>query len=98
MNIGDKVVLVDDQWPASVTSIYAALPIKGPVYLVRHVAPGVDLDVLLMDRHRKLGFALFLVGLVNPGPNGREMGFGSHRFRKLTSRHEQEANTAKATI
>ena len=44
MKPGQKVVLVDDNWPPGTDALYAALPVKGPTYVVRDVFPATSLD------------------------------------------------------
>ena len=96
-SVGQKVVLVDDQWPETVKQLYLALPVKDSIYVVRAVRVGVKADELLMDLRRVLEPSLLLVGLFNPANNlGVEAGFAASRFRALdelkqTVVEEQEA-------
>ena len=43
-SVGQKIVLVDDQWPETVKQLYLALPVKDGVYVVRAVRVGVKAD------------------------------------------------------
>jgi hypothetical protein len=83
-SVGQKVVLVDDQWPESVKQLYFALPEKDKIYVVRAVRVGVKADELIMDLRRVLEQSLLLVGLFNPANKlGVEAGFAASRFRSL---------------
>ena len=68
-NVGQKVVLVDDQWPETVKQLYLQLPLLDNVYVVRAVRVGVKADELIMDMRRVLEPSLLLVGLYNPANN-----------------------------
>ena len=82
--VGQKVVLVDDRWPATVKEIYLALPVKDSVYVVRAVRLGVRADELIMDMRRVLEQSILLVGIYNPTNKiGVEAGFAACRFRAL---------------
>ena len=83
-SVGQKIVLVDDQWPETVKQLYLALPVKDGVYVVRAVRVGVKADELIMDMRRVLEPSLLLLGLINPcNKLGVEAGFAAHRFRAL---------------
>lgn len=78
---GQKVVCIDDVFPALVHKLYTALPKKDVVYVVRGMAPGVSAADLRSDE-----IAVYLIGLQNPcsnAPPHREMGFRAERFRPL---------------
>ena len=80
MNVGDKVVCVDDRFAPEVAALYTALPKKGVVYVVRDVRLGIQPDCRTGD------VSLLLVGLVNPRAESRsalERGFSAARFRRL---------------
>lgn len=82
--VGQKVVLVDDQWPETVRQLYLQLPVLDTVYVVRAVRVGVKADELIMDLRRVLEPSLLLIGVVNPTNKlGVEAGFAAHRFRAL---------------
>ena len=83
-SVGQKIVLVDDQWPETVKQLYLALPVRDCIYVVRAVRVGVKADELLMDLRRVLEPSLLLAGLYNPANNlGVEAGFAASRFRAL---------------
>ena len=82
--VGQKVVLVDDQWPDTVKQLYWQLPVLDTVYVVRAVRVGVKADELIMDMRRVLEPSLLLIGVQNPANKlGVEAGFAAHRFRAL---------------
>ena len=87
MNIGDKVILIDDNWPAGIDSLYDQLPFRDIPYIVRHIHLGTNLDTLVNDLRREDCMALLLVGVHNPpagnNPMSLERGFAARRFRKL---------------
>ena len=83
-SVGQKVVLVDDNWPDAVKQLYLQLPVLDTVYVVRAVRVGVKVDELLMDMRRVLEPSLLLIGIINPANKlGVEAGFAAHRFRAL---------------
>jgi hypothetical protein len=83
-SLGQKIVLVDDQWTETVLDLYLSLPIKDSVYVVRQTRVGVKADELIMDQRRVLEQSLLLVGIENPSNNlGVEYGFAASRFRSL---------------
>jgi hypothetical protein len=97
-NVGQKVVLVDDQWPETVKQLYLQLPVLDTVYVVRAVRVGVKADELIMDMRRVLEPSLLLVGLYNPTNKlGVEAGFAAHRFRALDEL-KQEAVEEKEAV
>lgn len=98
-NVGQKVVLVDDQWPESVKQIYLALPVKDSIYVVRAVRVGVKVDELIMDLRRVLESSLLLVGLYNPTNNlGVEAGFAASRFRTLDEMKTEAVEEMEALV
>ena len=89
-SVGQKVVLVDDNWPDTVKQLYLSLPVKDSIYVVRATRVGVRADELIMDMRRVLEQSLLLVGIVNPCNNlGVEAGFAASRFRSLTEMQDQ---------
>ena len=83
-NVGQKVVLVDDNWPETVKQLYLQLPVLDTIYVVRAVRVGVKADELIMDMRRVLEPSLLLVGVHNAANNlGVEAGFAARRFRAL---------------
>ena len=83
-SVGQKVVLVDDKWPATVIQLYTSLPIKDNVYVVRAARVGVRADELIMDMRRVLEQSILLTSIYNPTNKlGVEAGFAASRFRTL---------------
>lgn len=81
MEIGDKVVCVNDKFHPVIAQHYTMLPRKGVTYVIRDVRLGIRL-------HPKTegDISLLLVGVINPKSQARsalEFGFSSSRFRKL---------------
>lgn len=75
--IGEKVVCVDDAFPAGVADFHSALPYEGVTYTIRDITPGETWD-------KKETCAVHLAeiqGKINQ--RGIEHGFSSHRFRPL---------------
>ena len=88
--VGQKVVLVDDKWPATVKQLYLQLPVLDTIYVVRAVRVGVKADELIMDMRRVLEPSLLLMSIYNPTNNlGVEAGFAAHRFRALDELKKQ---------
>jgi hypothetical protein len=92
MQVGQKVVCVDDRFPTPLAKYYINLPVKARTYTIRavflgrsvmHTAPGAaDGEIGLLLQELKNG----------PDPRnnyGQELGFNSGRFRPL-----QEVTTA----
>ncbi len=97
--IGQKVVLVDDQWPESVRQIYLQLPVLDTVYVVRAIRVGVKADELIMDMRRVLEPSLLLTGVVNPvNKLGVEAGFAAHRFRALEEIKNRTSQQEEITV
>jgi hypothetical protein len=86
MQVGQKVVCIDDHFPGPLAKYYINLPVKGATYTVRavflgrrimHTAPGAadgEIGILLREL------------LNGPDPrnvHGQELGFNSERFRPL---------------
>lgn len=87
MQIGQKVVCVNDEFTPLVRKLFKELPEKGKVYVVRSVFLGRSkpLNVTPGDTDGEVG--LLLVGVNNP-PDPvhlyhQELGFSSERFRPL---------------
>jgi hypothetical protein len=95
MQIGQKVVCIDDQFPTWVHEIYTALPVKGGTYTIREVAPGRGIFVVIGEDgqpvrdgggDRQPEIQILLAELHNPpDPQcpGREIGFRSERFAPM---------------
>lgn len=104
MQVGQKVVCIDDYFPGPLAKYYAQLPVKGRTYTIRAVYLGRGI------MHTKPGAAdgelgVLLKELVNgPDPrnvHGQELGFKSERFRPLeetdtTTENEQEDELVSA--
>ena len=98
MQVGQKVVCVDDRFPTPLAKYYANLPVKGRTYTIRavflgrrvmHTTPGAaDGEIGLLLQELRNG----------PDPrnkHGQELGFNSERFRPLretetTAENEEE--------
>jgi hypothetical protein len=86
MQVGQKVVCVDDHFPGPLAKYFVNLPVKGRTYTVRAVYLGRGI------MHTKPGASdgevgILLQELVNgPDPRnkyGQELGFNSQRFRPI---------------
>lgn len=81
---GQKVVCINDDFPAIVKAIYKALPVKGRTYTIREVFLGRE-KVLKSGDSATVG--LLLAELVNPPDplhkGQQELGFNSERFAPL---------------
>src|ERR1700678_1104676 len=98
-SVGQKVVLVDDKWPATVKQLYLQLPVLDTVYVVRAVRVGVKADELIMDMRRVLEPSLLLIGIVNPTNKlGVEAGFAAHRFRSLDELKTETVKDEEVTV
>lgn len=81
LDIGQKVVCINDTFDPITKGLYAALPVKGQTYVIRDLELGIGIGA---ERVPKV--SLKLVGLINPPgppPASRERGFDSDRFRPL---------------
>lgn len=78
---GQKVVCINDRFPAVVRAIYKQLPVKGVTYTVREVFLGREKVVKAGD---SATVGLLLEELVNPPDplhkGQQELGFNSERF------------------
>jgi len=86
MNVGQKVVCIDDRFDAVALALYTAFPVKGVTYVVRDVQLGIRTDCKTGD------VSLLLVGVMNPHATSRaglEFGFSADRFRPLSEVQEQ---------
>jgi len=94
MVIGQKVVCVDDKFPAVALKLYTALPKEGVTYVIRNVSIGVNWE-------RQPGeVCVYLIGLNNPRSRKApfpERGFNSERFRPLEEVQEENARQLIAT-
>jgi hypothetical protein len=106
MQVGKKVVCVDDVFPAWVYDVYKELPVKDVTYTVREVRLGrTQWGVMKDGKLVKNGasetsatVALLVEELHNPddpwGPTnnkgGVELGFNSERFRELEEAHDED--------
>ena len=98
-SVGQKVVLVDDKWPATVKQLYLQLPVLDTVYVVRAVRVGVKADELIMDMRRVLEPSLLLIGIINPTNKlGVEAGFAAHRFRSLDELKTETVKEEEVTV
>lgn len=81
---GQKVVCINDTFPALVRAIYQQLPVKGVTYTIREVFLGREKVVKGGD---SATVGLLLVELINPKDpfhqGQQELGFSSERFAPL---------------
>jgi hypothetical protein len=81
---GQKVVCINDSFPAIVKAIYKQLPVKGKTYTIREVFLGREKVVKSGD---SATVGLLLLELVNPPDplhkGQQELGFNSERFAPL---------------
>ena len=87
---GQKVVCVDDVFPAAIQKFYWKLPVKGVTYTVRDLIPGID------PSGEPGEMCVYLVELINPCsdmPPYPERGFRAERFRPLETDTETESET-----
>ena len=110
MQVGQKVVCIDDVFPAWAHEIYAALPVKGATYTVREVSPGRGLFAVFGPDgkpvpgeagERAPEIRVLVVELVNP-PDPlcaeRELGFRSDRFAPIEEAEAEESEPALASV
>ena len=86
--IGQKVICVDDAFPAGIDAFHSALPFEGQVYTVRDLTPGETIE--------KQGAMAVLLAEIQGKINqlGIEHGFNSDRFRPLTEAEQEEVEQA----
>lgn len=93
---GQKVVCINDGFPAVVRAIYKQLPVKGVTYTVREVFLGREKVVKAGD---SATVGLLLEELVNPPDplhkGQQELGFNSERF---APQEELPDETAEAEL
>lgn len=91
---GQKVVCVNDQFPAAALKLYSQLPKKDSVYTVRSVYIGRGNYTLAKSGQMEGEIGLLLEELINPrDPSLKanltgELGFNSERFAPLV--HEED--------
>lgn len=87
---GQKVVCVDDVFPATIKRFYWKLPVQGVTYTIRDLVPGIDPSGAPGE------MCVYLVELINPcsdKPPYPERGFRAERFRPLETDTEIESVT-----
>lgn len=96
---GQKVVCINDQFPAIVRAIYKQLPVKGDTYTIREVFLGREKVVKAGD---SATVGLLLVELVNPPDplhrGQQELGFNSERFAPLEELPDEVAEEEVAAV
>ncbi len=96
---GQKVVCINDRFPAVVRAIYKQLPVKGVTYTVRDVFLGREKVVKAGD---SATVGLLLVELVNPPDplhkGQQELGFNSERFAPLDELSAEAAERELAAV
>ena len=91
---GQKVVCVDDVFPAGIQEFYWKLPVKGVTYTVRDLIPGIDTNGEPGE------MCVYLVEMINPcsdKPPYPERGFKAERFRPLETDTETDTETESET-
>ncbi|MBU6302501.1 MAG: hypothetical protein KGS60_13180 [Verrucomicrobia bacterium] len=97
MNVGDKVVCINDTWDAWVFDTYNALPEKGEIYTIRSIRAGrpqldggaAVLTLLLEELENDIDYSH--VG-------GDELGFRANRFAPLNSMKARRALEEKSSV
>ena len=97
MQVGQKVVCVDDRFPKPLAKYYVQLPVKGKTYTVRAVFLGrAIMQTQPGQADGEIG--ILLVELKNPpdprNMYGQELGFNSVRFRPLLEMEQTEEQEA----
>jgi hypothetical protein len=90
MNVGDKVVCINDKWDAWVFDTYNQLPEQGEIYTIRAVRagrPNLDggaavLTLLLEELQNDIDYSHI---------GGDELGFRANRFAPLNSQRAKMA-------
>jgi len=84
---GQPVTCIDDKFPLGIEKLYPSLPVKGELYVIRDIVPGVGVDG---DRN-KGAVCVYLIeiqGSINK--HGIERGFDGQRFAPLQTDDETE--------
>jgi hypothetical protein len=95
MQVGQKVVCINDQFDAGIFQFYTALPKKDVVYVIREVKVGVNLKGEMGE------ICVYLIGLVNPKstqPPFPERGFNAERFRPLEELQQRNTESKEVHI
>jgi len=109
MQVGKKVVCVDDVFPRAVVALYQQLPSKGTQYTVREVTLGREkIAVIKNGEIVRNGSSdqgntvrLLLVELRNPPDPlhpAAELGFNAERFREIDEHEETESLSEAETL
>ena len=80
MQVGSRVVCVDDRFPPEIFQYYDYLPIKGSEYVVRGMGVGISVNGDAGE------VVVYLDGMTNPKsekPPHPERGFAQFRFREI---------------
>lgn len=106
MNIGSKVVCIDDVFPDWVHRFYIELPVKGSTYTIREMSVGrghlgyIDKDGKpIINRASDLsgGEVRVLLEELHNGPDPfcvqRELGFKAERFRLIEEQESTEQHS-----
>ncbi len=96
---GQKVVCINDRFPAVVRAIYKQLPVKGVTYTIREVFLGREKIVKAGD---SATVGLLLEELVNPPDplhkGQQELGFNSERFAPQEEVPDEVAEAEMAEV
>lgn len=109
MQIGSKVVCVDDVFPSWVHQAYTALPVKGETYTVRALSPGRGKPLHIVDgKPVKNGAGdnhpeiyLLVEELRNPQDPfcaGTELGFKAERFAPVEEAEAEDSYADSAAV
>jgi hypothetical protein len=94
---GQKVVCINDTFPALVRAIYKQLPVKGTTYTIREVFLGREKVVKGGDTAT---VGLLLTELTNPPDpfhqGKQELGFSSERFAPLEEKKDETSADEEA--
>jgi hypothetical protein len=80
MQVGSRVICINDKFEPWITKFYISLPKKDEIYVVRHVTLGISI------KGEEGEVAICLRGLHNPKSNVspfQERAFNAERFREL---------------
>ena len=91
-DINEKVICVDDKFKEGILDYYNALPVKGKIYTVRDILPGLKFNM-------KESVAIVLQELQNrPNRHGIEPAFMLERFRELTTEEVKQYATVEEEV
>ena len=99
MQVGKKVVCVDDAFGADIKAIYKQLPKKDVVYTVRETSLGRE---KIFNQNNSVTVRILLNELVNSvdpfHADGQELGFNAERFREVEELQNKEYSEVSVPI